>query len=109
MNGMDSYVLTDLAYWRDLTFTVFAVLSAFVLLIFVGVSAAAGYFSVKGLRTGRTKLAEVRPNISHVRETASRVEVGVEKGSDVVATPFIKMRGIINATRRGASTLFTGR
>ncbi|MEX2237200.1 MAG: hypothetical protein WEB00_06675 [Dehalococcoidia bacterium] len=99
----------DLEFWRDLTFVIFASLLLLVLLIFIVVSAVGSFLVVKVLSAGRGKLAEVKPKIAMVRETASKVEVGVEKGADAVSAPFIKARGLVNGIRRGATTLFTGR
>lgn len=95
----------DLQDWRDLTFTVFASLMVVVLILFTLAAAAGAYFLIKGLLTGRRKLAEARPTVTTVRQTAARVEVGATRVSDTVATPFIKARGLANAVKEGARAL----
>ncbi|HEX5940300.1 MAG TPA: hypothetical protein VFZ12_08055 [Dehalococcoidia bacterium] len=99
----------DLQDWRDLTFTVFGTLMIITLILMTVVAAVASYFMVKGLTIGRTKLAEARPTVTNVRQVAARVEAGASKTSDTVATPFIKLRGLMNAVKEGAMTLVRGR
>ena len=99
----------DLQDWRDLTFTVFASLMVIVLIIFTVVAVVSSYFVIKGLITGRRKLAEARPRVTTIRQTAAQVEVGAGKVSDSVASPFIKIRGLTNAVKEGAMALVGGR
>lgn len=99
----------DLQDWRDLTFIIFAVLMLLVLIAIAVATLIVTFLLIKGVGLGRRKLNEVKPKITPVRVAAGRVEATVEKGSDAVASPFIKLNGLINAVRKGAETLVTGR
>jgi hypothetical protein len=98
----------DLEDWRDLTFTVFGSLMIVTLILFTAVAVVGAYFVVKGLSLGRTKLAEARPTVTTVRQVAMKAEAGASKTSDVVASPFIKIKGLANAVKAGAETLVRG-
>ncbi|MPZ23000.1 MAG: hypothetical protein GEU28_05535 [Dehalococcoidia bacterium] len=99
----------DLETWRDLAFVIFAVLLLLVLLALL-VASGALLFAVLKLRgVVRSKLAETRPRVSAAREMLVKAERGVDRASDGVASPFIKLNGLIGAVRRGATTLVTGR
>ena len=78
-------------------------------ILFTVAAAAGAYFLIKGLLTGRRKLAEARPTITTIRRTAAGAEVGATKVSDTVAMPFIKARGLANAVKEGARALVGAR
>ena len=99
----------DLADWRDLTFTIFAIVSVIVITVLIVAAATVTVVTVRGLRAARLKLNESRPRIHAARDAAIAAESKVSKASDAVASPFIRVGGIVNAVKKGATTLVGGR